>query len=39
MRGGGRVTGELDRTEATEEPVLALAMADQLGDQSEGDTP
>ena len=31
---GGRITGELARAEATEERVLALAMADQL----EGDT-
>ncbi|MFD8985337.1 sugar ABC transporter ATP-binding protein [Streptomyces sp. NPDC059564] len=27
---GGRITGELDRAEATEEAVLALAMADDL---------
>ncbi|MEV6731114.1 MULTISPECIES: sugar ABC transporter ATP-binding protein [unclassified Streptomyces] len=27
---GGRITGELDRSEATEEAVLALAMADDL---------
>ncbi|MFB6634400.1 sugar ABC transporter ATP-binding protein [Streptomyces sp. NPDC056362] len=28
---GGRVTGELDRAEATEEAILNLAMADDLG--------
>lgn len=27
---GGRITGELDRAEATGEAVLALAMADDL---------
>ncbi|WP_405015899.1 sugar ABC transporter ATP-binding protein [Kitasatospora sp. NBC_00070] len=27
---GGRITGELDRTEASEEAILALAMADDL---------
>lgn len=27
---GGRITGELDRSEATEESILALAMADDI---------
>jgi ABC-type sugar transport system ATPase subunit len=40
----GRITGELGRAEATEEGVLALAMADDLSDlvtgmQTEGATP
>jgi L-arabinose transport system ATP-binding protein len=38
---GGRITGELDRAHATEERVLALAMADQLQsgpEASEGGT-
>lgn len=29
----GRITGELDRAEATEERILALAMADDLSDE------
>ncbi|MCX4984311.1 sugar ABC transporter ATP-binding protein [Streptomyces sp. NBC_00572] len=34
---GGRVTGELDHTHATEEAVLALAMADDLAGDPAGD--
>ncbi|MFE6844878.1 sugar ABC transporter ATP-binding protein [Streptomyces sp. NPDC057686] len=34
---GGRITGELDRSEATEEAVLALAMADDLTTTATGD--
>jgi L-arabinose transport system ATP-binding protein len=30
----GRITGELDRSEATEERILSLAMADDLSDES-----
>jgi L-arabinose transport system ATP-binding protein len=30
----GRITGELDRAEATEERILALAMADDLSDEA-----
>ena len=33
----GRVTGELDRAEATEESILALAMADDLAAVSTGE--
>lgn len=28
---GGRITGELSHDEATEESILALAMADDIG--------
>nr|WP_323747703.1 sugar ABC transporter ATP-binding protein [Catenulispora rubra] len=35
----GRVTGELGRAEASEEKILALAMADDLGGQDSSDSP
>ncbi|MFJ8758104.1 sugar ABC transporter ATP-binding protein [Streptomyces cyaneofuscatus] len=35
---GGRITGELDRSEATEESILALAMADDIVGAAPGAT-
>lgn len=35
----GRITGELDRTHATEEAILALAMSDDLTTSTTGGTP
>ncbi|GIG62908.1 ABC transporter [Longispora fulva] len=36
---GGRITGELDHRDATEEKILALAMADDLTTPSTGEQP
>lgn len=36
---GGRITGELDRSEATEESILELAMADDIVGAAPGATP